>query len=234
MTFRNKLIIYDNDETLARTSGIINGIFIDTLHPLAPDSYRQFTAEFVTQDCVGITVKELFDKMAQLAGIPLAPDVIEKILHDYQKEYVEKIGNLLPKDPEQIQIITDLSTHFSQCVASNGRRRNVEATVAAVGVGHIIQPHHIFSAEDPEIQHPKPAPDMIWYAMKTMGITDPRQVIFLDDSPHGCQAGLEAGVVTVGFTRHIDDKAARASALRAIGVKHVIDNWNDFQIFALG
>jgi len=29
MTFKNKLIIYDNDETLAKTSGIINGIFIE-------------------------------------------------------------------------------------------------------------------------------------------------------------------------------------------------------------
>lgn len=138
MTFKNKLIIYDNDETLARTDEIINGALIDTVHNYASEEYRQFTAKFVTRDCAGTTVQGIFDEMAKRVRSPLDQKIVDQIIREYQVTYAQILPSRLPQDPEQIQIITDLSTDFLQCVASNGRRRNVEATVAAVGVGHIV------------------------------------------------------------------------------------------------
>ena len=234
MTSEYKLIIYDNDDTLAPTSDIINGILIETLHKYAPPTYKQFDADFVTYDCVGITIQDVFTKMAERSSVILPPDIQDTVLREYQGIYAKEIGKKLPQDPEQIEIIQFLSREFIQCVASNGRRKNVEATVAAVGVADIITPRHIVSAEDPVVEHPKPAPDMIIHIMHKMGMTDPSQVVFLDDSPHGCKAGLAAGVVTVGFTKFISDKSSRTAALHDVGVRHIVDNWRDFQRFVLG
>ncbi|MFZ4543910.1 MAG: HAD family hydrolase [Saprospiraceae bacterium] len=50
-----------------------------------------------------------------------------------------------------------------------------------------------FSISSDQVEHGRPAPDMIFAAMKVFGITDPREVIKIGDTPSDLQEGRNAG-----------------------------------------
>ncbi len=94
---------------------------------------------------------------------------------------------------QEIKVVSDVARRwFGQvpmAVASNGVRRNVEATLIATRLRPMF--YTIVTAAD--VERPKPAPDVYLEAAKRMRVKPERVVVF-EDSNEGLEAAARAGM----------------------------------------
>jgi HAD superfamily hydrolase (TIGR01509 family) len=93
------------------------------------------------------------------------------------------------------------------CVASNGGREKMEASLEATGLAARFR-GRLFSAS--EVRHGKPAPDLLLFAAATLGKI-PARCAVVDDTVVGVRAGVAAGMTVFGYAAspaHVPDLAA--------------------------
>jgi HAD superfamily hydrolase (TIGR01509 family) len=81
-------------------------------------------------------------------------------------------------------------------VASSSPRERLERTLRRAG---LLEAFDVVVAGD-EVEHGKPAPDMFLLAAERLGVP-PEQCIVIEDSSPGVQAGMAAGMHTIGVDR---------------------------------
>jgi HAD superfamily hydrolase (TIGR01509 family) len=96
-----------------------------------------------------------------------------------------------------------------QCVASNGGRDKMEASLEATGLASRFR-GRCFSAS--EVRHGKPAPDLLLLAAAMMGKA-PARCAVVDDTVVGVRAGVAAGMMVFGYAA----SSAHVPALTAAG-----------------
>jgi beta-phosphoglucomutase-like phosphatase (HAD superfamily) len=72
----------------------------------------------------------------------------------------------------------------------------------------------VFSAD--AVTRPKPAPDLLLHCAREMSAA-PEHCVMIDDSPHGVEAAVAAGMVAVGFVDPTDPRPARRALLLEAG-----------------
>lgn len=101
-------------------------------------------------------------------------------------------------------------------VGSNGELRKMQITLGQHPDIWARVKDHLYSAQ--ALGAPKPDPAVYLHAAAALGV-DPRACIVVDDSPSGCEAGVAAGIRTLGFAAGMhgpDD-------LRAVGAEPFTD-----------
>jgi beta-phosphoglucomutase-like phosphatase (HAD superfamily) len=97
---------------------------------------------------------------------------------------------------QEIRIVTDVARRWfgtiPMAVASNGVRKNVEATLIATRLRPLF--YTIVTAG--EVKRPKPAPDVYLEAAERMRVA-PERVIVFEDSHEGLEAASRAGMRAV-------------------------------------
>ncbi len=105
---------------------------------------------------------------------------------------------------QEIKVVADVARHWfgvvPMSVASNGVRKNVEATLIATRLRPLF--YTIVTAA--EVDRPKPAPDVYLEAAHRMRVKAERVVVF-EDSYEGLEAASRAGM------RAFDIRQARSS-----------------------
>lgn len=79
---------------------------------------------------------------------------------------------------------------------------------------------HIVTVND--VEHAKPAPDMVVQTMERMGAT-PDETMMVGDAVYDIQMGVNAGVHTTAVTYGNDSR----EEMEACGAQHVIDDFAD-------
>jgi len=82
---------------------------------------------------------------------------------------------------------------FAQALASSAPRANVEAVLAATGIGHYFAA--IVAGED--VQHGKPHPEVFLLAAQRLGVP-PERCVVVEDAPPGLEAARRAGMRSIG------------------------------------
>jgi len=94
---------------------------------------------------------------------------------------------------QEIKVVTDVARQWfgkvPMAVASNGVRKNVEATLIATRLRPLF--YTIVTADD--VEHAKPAPDIYLEAANRMRVKPERVVVF-EDSDEGLEAASSAGM----------------------------------------
>jgi beta-phosphoglucomutase-like phosphatase (HAD superfamily) len=94
---------------------------------------------------------------------------------------------------QEVKIVTDVARDWfgkvPLAVASNGVRKNVEATLVATRLRPLF--YTIVTADD--VEHAKPAPDVYLEAARRMRVKPDRVVVF-EDSDEGLEAARLAGM----------------------------------------
>jgi beta-phosphoglucomutase-like phosphatase (HAD superfamily) len=94
---------------------------------------------------------------------------------------------------QEIKVVTDVAREWFGkvpiSVASNGVRKNVEATLIATRLRPLF--YTIVTADD--VEHGKPAPDVYLEAARRMRVK-PERVIVFEDSDEGLEAAHRAGM----------------------------------------
>jgi HAD superfamily hydrolase (TIGR01509 family) len=112
--------------------------------------------------------------------------------------------------PDALETLGELRARgVPVAVASSSPRERLERTLGHVGLAFPV------SVAGDEIEHGKPAPDMFLEAARRLGVPPPRCVV-VEDSPAGVQAGVAAGMPTLGVCRVPGTEDTLAAATRVV------------------
>jgi HAD superfamily hydrolase (TIGR01509 family) len=113
--------------------------------------------------------------------------------------------------PGIVDVVRSLSR--PKCVASNSTMQRLEHSLGHLELWGQFFPH-VHSAD--EVEQPKPAPDLMLHCARLFGVA-PQQCVMIDDSPHGIDAAVAAGMIAIGFVDPSDLRAGRSGVLTAAG-----------------
>ena len=186
MNAKFDLVIFDCD-----------GVLVDS-EPIALDLLRR-TLEETGLDLPIETVRQTFQGRS-MAGVVAAANV--GFGHVVEIERLWRMqGVLLEELTERLRPIAGMAgllrrLDAKRCVASSSNTKRLRHSLATVGFLEAFG-SAVFSAD--EVASGKPAPDLFLHAAKTMGVP-PSRCVVVEDSPVGIEAGLAAGMRTIGFT----------------------------------
>ena len=196
-----RLIIYDLDGTL-----------IDSTEAIVETFNTILAAEGVPLPQQGI--------IESLIGEPM-PEILKKILPPERRgevqrfwdAYIPVYARISPQKtrilPGVAETLKEFKTKgFMQSIAT--QKKGAVATRVLRELGLLPNFDLVLGIDD--VAHPKPAPDIIELTLKRLGVK-PVEVVFVDDTTIGLEAGKNAGVHMVGITTGTHD-AGRLATLR--------------------
>ncbi len=133
--------------------------------------------------------------------------------------------------PHALEAVEALSQKYKICVASNGEPGTVAHTVTSIGMMGYFGEHHVFTKS--QVARGKPAPDLFLFAADQMDV-DPVNCIVIEDSMAGVQAGIAAGMLTIGLTAVSHDPAFTKENMKKLGVQHIFHEWPEIVTFING
>lgn len=158
--------LYSIQEALAPLGLTMPPEWYHPRHGLGPeDLLDAYEADFKIESLVRADFYERVNE-AYLAGVNLIQEI--KVVADVARDWFGKVP---------------------MAVASNGIRKNVEATLIATRLRPLF--YTIVTADD--VKHAKPAPDVYIEAARRMRVKPERVVVF-EDSDEGLEAAHRAGM----------------------------------------
>jgi beta-phosphoglucomutase-like phosphatase (HAD superfamily) len=158
--------LYSIQEALAPLGLKMPSEWYHPRHGLGPeDLLDAYEADFKVESLARADFYERVNE-AYLAGVNLIQEI--KVVADVARDWFGKVP---------------------MAVASNGIRKNVEATLIATRLRPLF--YTIVTADD--VKHAKPAPDVYLEAARRMRVKPERVVVF-EDSDEGLEAARQAGM----------------------------------------
>ncbi len=178
-----ELVIFDNDGVLVDSEGLSSA----TLAAVLRDFGVPATPAECRRDFTGGTVARVRTVIEARTGhaLPVSFEAVyaERLAAAFERELAP-----CPGAPALLDFLDGAGIPY--CVASNGSRARVEASLRATGLLGRFD-GRIFSAE--QVTHPKPAPDLFRRAAEVLGAPAERCLV-VEDTPPGIAAGRSAGM----------------------------------------
>lgn len=209
-----ELVIFDCDGVLIDSESIASVAISETLREFGVEmtpheAHASFTGGSAAdtraycRDRLGITELDAFDAV-------------------YSKRLYSGFQSL-----QEIAGIADLlgDLDCAACVASNSSLYRLTRSLGRLGIWQAFR-GHVFSAD--MVAQPKPAPDLHLLCATELG-AEPARCVVIDDSSHGVEAALAAGMVPIGFVEPNDPRPNRADALRHHGARFVAEGSDELR-----
>jgi HAD superfamily hydrolase (TIGR01509 family) len=139
------------------------------------------------------------------------PDSVEELCAVNTEIRVREIAAAgVPAIDEAVQLARQLRTwDVRLAIASSSTRPVIDALLGALGVDDLFAVR--VSGEDPDIHHPKPAPDVYLAAASRLAVA-PAACVAIEDSEPGILSATRAGITCIAvpnrWTAHQDFSAA--------------------------
>ncbi len=181
-------VIFDCDGTLVDSEPLARTAWE---RALAPYGYELTDAD--AESSVGLPYPRVHAYFAERADLPAA----EPFWAEFSGELFALIDSELAPFDDAVGAARELRTRgIPVGVASSSPRDRLERTLRRAG---LLDAFDVVVAGD-EVTNGKPAPDMFLLAAERLGVA-PDQCIVIEDSPPGVQAGVAAGMHTIGVSR---------------------------------
>ncbi|NVC94552.1 HAD family hydrolase [Vibrio natriegens] len=203
-----KCVIFDCDGTLVDSERLCCQALVHV--------FNQHGAELTIDECVshfkGGKLADILRDTKALMDINVPIDVLEpEYRQELQKLFVR---HLQPMDGAK-QLLSFFDSHnIEYCVASNGPKDKIEYALELTGLLDAFK-GKVFSAFDANSW--KPEPDLLMYSAMNMGFL-PSDCLYIDDTPKGVEAGINAGIKTVHLFNGEDIN--RVDDERVIKIQH--------------
>jgi HAD superfamily hydrolase (TIGR01509 family) len=202
-----QLIIFDCDGVLIDSEPIASSTLAASLrHAGVPISAEEAHARF-TGNSLGI-IRTMIERDYDVADV----DALFAAWHEAL--FAEFASRLAPM-PGILDVISGLSR--PKCVASNSSMERLERSLGKLDLWSHFSTR-VFSAD--AVTRPKPAPDLLLYCAREMSAA-PEHCVMIDDSPHGVEAAVAAGMLAIGFVDPADPRLRRKSLLMEAGAMAV-------------
>ncbi len=204
-----KLVIFDFDGTLADTETLITQTMMKTIEAmhLEPRSPKQIKA------MIGLPLKETFTRL-----IPMTDEMGERCAKLYQEIFARDnqpgVVTLFPHVRSALQTLHDAGLTLT--IATSRQRFSLVQFLQDMQIEHLFS--YIVTVND--VEHAKPAPDMVIQTLEHTGI-DADETMMVGDAVYDIQMGVNAGVHTTAVTYGNGSR----QELEASGAEHVIDDF---------
>lgn len=209
------LIIFDCDGVLVDSEIIAAQVE----SKLLTDAGYPIDAAVLAERFAGMSWKDILLTVEKETDVPLQANLLgsaEKLLDEKLARSVKGIAGV-----GHAVARIDLP----RCICSNSSSRRLKAMLTRAGTHDLFAPH-IFSAKDTADMRTKPAPDIFHHAAKVMK-ADPAKTIVIEDSVHGVEGAMAAGMRVVGFTGASHSYPSHADRLTEAGAETVINRLVD-------
>jgi HAD superfamily hydrolase (TIGR01509 family) len=181
-------VIFDCDGTLVDSEPLARRAWE---RALAPHGYALTDAD--AEASVGLPYARVPAYFAERADLPAA----EPFWREFTSELFALIDSELAVFDDAVDAARELRERGVPVgVASSSPRERLHRTLRRAG---LLDAFDVIVAGD-EVTNGKPAPDMFLLAAERLGVP-PEQCIVIEDSAPGVQAGLAAGMHTIGVSR---------------------------------
>jgi HAD superfamily hydrolase (TIGR01509 family) len=185
---RHGAVIFDCDGTLVDSEPLARTAWE---RALAPYGYALTDAD--AEASVGLPYPRVHAYFAQRAELPAA----DPFWAEFSGELFALIDSELAPFDDAVSAARELRERGVPVgVASSSPRERLQRTLSRAG---LLDAFDVIVAGD-EVTNGKPAPDMFLLAAERLGVP-PEHCIVIEDSPPGIQAGVAAGMHTIGVSR---------------------------------
>jgi len=212
-----KAIIFDMDGTIIDSNGV----------------WHSATHNFVTSKKNDVTHAELADIQKQARGLALvATCLIIKNTFNLQESVEtlieEKTGHALALYKDALKFIPGFKEFFKEvekhdlkvAIATNAEDITLALTITSLQLDNFFG-EHIYNITHVNNVY-KPYPDIYLYAAQRLGIA-PEECIAIEDSTHGVNAAVAAGIFCIGINTGNDAHALRHAHM-------IVDNYNEIDL----
>lgn len=209
-------VIFDFDGVVADSEVRANQCLAESLTAVGmPTSYDDSMREYC-----GFNWQESQRRIEAKWGRPLPADFREQ----HRARAVQMFGEGFDA-VKGVREFLPLLAHTPRAIASSSNPEYIARSLEKFGLAELFA-GHVYSADGWE--RGKPLPDIYWAAAKGLGV-EPEVCLALEDSPAGATAAVAAGMTVIGFCGggHIWDRAAHAEKLRAVGVHHIANYYDE-------
>ena len=185
MSSEYKLVIFDCDGVLVDSEGIANRTFAEEVRKHGvPFSDAEAQANFP-----GTTLAKCISYVENKYNVSLPADIGDK----YRTASLEAFSREMKAVPDVEEVLKSLNINC--CVASNGPKAKMIHNLKIVDFLKYFD-DQLYSAYDIELF--KPDPGIFFHAAKELQIA-PEQCIVIEDSIHGFEAGVSAGMKVLAY-----------------------------------
>ena len=200
-----RLVIFDCDGVLIDSEPIACAIMAQVMtengFPLTPTDIEAF---------IGQSGKDTYTQIEARFGKKLPGDIRERSRAIYRKRLAI---DAMPAMAGVAALIDALDA--PSCVASNSSHEYLDMVLASARLRDKF-PARIFSSYD--VARPKPYPDLFEHAARSLGAGADGCVV-IEDSVHGVNAALAAGMEVIGFCGGGHCRDGHADRLMAAGAR---------------
>jgi phosphoglycolate phosphatase-like HAD superfamily hydrolase len=189
-----RLIIYDLDGTLIDSTMAI----VETFNRVIEEQGEPACPNGEIEEMIGLPLTEMFRRV-----LPSPKHVRVQACWDRFIEIYADVGSrktrILPGVIETLSFFKGLD--YMQSIATTKRSDVASGLLGKLGLLHYFD--LILGITD--VDSPKPAPDIIELTLSRLGVK-PREAVFIEDTTIGLEAGVRAGIHTVGVTTGTHDR----------------------------
>ncbi|MEM7275087.1 MAG: HAD family hydrolase [Actinomycetota bacterium] len=205
------LIIFDCDGVLVDSERIAvqieSRLLTEAGFPLTP---AEIAASFV-----GLSYGSMMTELERRFG----RSVPEELNQRMQSEALAAFPTELEPTPGIVELLGSITG--PRCVASSSDPDRIALSLRLTGLDRWFDPGSLFSAT--MVDRGKPAPDLFLHAAAAMGHRPDRCVV-IEDSPHGVEAAVAAGMAVVGYVGGGHAGPALSDRLVAAGADAIADH----------
>ena len=204
------LIIFDCDGVLVDSEIIASEVESELL----TEAGYPIIAEEMSERFAGLTWKDILFEVERESSIPLSASLL-----DASEKLLDK------RLAREVRAIDGAAAAIGRlpgprCICSNSASARLKVMLARTGIDRLFG-DHVYSAKDVGEGRTKPAPDVFLHGAAQFK-ANPANVLVIEDSVHGIQAAVAAGMRVVGFTGGSHTFPGHADKLTEAGAETVI------------
>lgn len=181
-------VIFDMDGVIVDSEPLHMKVVLDVLAGLGAPAVAADILPFI-----GVANRQMWAELRQRFGIRMTAEEIITAQQVKTLEAIRSKQDIL--SPGLLPLLELIEEHnLPRAIASSSDRAVIDVVVETYGLTEAF-PLRI-SGED--VQNSKPAPDIFLLAARKLGIA-PENCLVIEDSHHGVQAALSAGMQVVGY-----------------------------------
>lgn len=207
-----KHILFDCDGVLIDTEIVAAHRFVDRMEHIGYD----LSVDYYLTHHTGSTFTAVLD---HYLGETHSRQERITIMKEVEREVADSVEIIAGVEPMLAAL------PIQKSIVSNSHIATVEEAMVKIGITQYFT-GHVFSSES--VTNPKPAPDVYYLALKTLGLA-PEEMIVVEDSITGATAAIGAGLNVIGFTGASHIQPGHENKLSALGVTTIAANMNDLK-----
>ena len=212
-----KHILFDCDGVLIDTEIVAAHRFVARMESIGHD----LSVDYYLTHHTGSTFTTVLD---HYLGQTHNPQERLSIMKEFERVVADSVEIIAGVEPMLAAL------PLQKSIVSNSHIATVEEAMVKIGLTQYFT-GHVFSSES--VANPKPAPDVYYLALKTLGLA-PEQMIVVEDSITGATAAISAGLNVIGFTGASHIQPGHNNKLVDLGVISVAENMIELREILLG